>query len=435
LKKKARLRMGKLNKKETAAASKPDLDFAIVKIADLDPNDNRELDEELVQRLMLSIKGFGQLSPILVNRENQILDGGHRFEACKRLGREEIAVVYRDGPKMAVRILANTIRKDLNFNQKLEAAKWVEENHARPRGRPKKEGVADGEVYQTDAAGVNIYRNVGNFPKHTKHLVVEYGIYPSAVAYERALFIKEHCVNRVFELIDAGVLSYGFAYNEIALKIPLNKQKTALHNIDDLAAGASVETKGVKKAVREALKKTRHEKRNIPVDPKAPADEADKYVVARVVPDWLTESMDDLRALPVGDFLIDEGIVCVAAPNYMIGDAAELIRSWKFHTRGIATVHDGQTSGDAPYILFAGLTWHILVATRYKKQPLHMFDKIDPITKHPHPSQYIAEVAEIMFGETPLTEGRKLDMSATEDDHEGWVSWKKKFGMACNGES
>ncbi|MDR2693193.1 MAG: ParB N-terminal domain-containing protein [Chitinispirillales bacterium] len=132
-------------------------DFAVVPISALDPNDNRELDEELVERAMLSIGQFGQLSPIIVSRDNEILDGGHRYEACRRLGHESIAVVYRDGPKMAIRIQANTVRKDLNFNQRLEAAKWVEENCVRPRGRPKKVDNVD-KVDAGEVKKVHLFR-------------------------------------------------------------------------------------------------------------------------------------------------------------------------------------------------------------------------------------------------------------------------------------
>lgn len=48
---------------------------------------NRAINEGLVNRLMKSINeiGFIDARPILVNRDHIIIDGQHRFEACKRL--------------------------------------------------------------------------------------------------------------------------------------------------------------------------------------------------------------------------------------------------------------------------------------------------------------------------------------------------------------
>jgi N6-adenosine-specific RNA methylase IME4 len=218
------------------------------------------------------------------------------------------------------------------------------------------------------------------------------------------------------------------------MKVPRDKQKSFLNQIGVGDDDADVEPKAAKKAVREARRKARAKKHGIPANPLAPANEADKYMVVRVTPDWLSESMDDLKALPVGDFLIDDGVVCVVAPNYAIGDAAELIMAWKFHIRGIMTVHDGQMRDNSPYEMFAGLTWHMLVGTRHKKQRINTAYKINPVACVEDPAAEAIMQTSMLFATNLKMDGRRLDISATEDDHDGdWVTWKKKYGDAGSG--
>jgi len=73
---------------------------------------NRHVSERLVAQQMLSIKqnGFIKSRPILVNKYFEIIDGQHRFEACKRLN---IPVPYAiiDGDTMGLTIALNTSQK------------------------------------------------------------------------------------------------------------------------------------------------------------------------------------------------------------------------------------------------------------------------------------------------------------------------------------
>jgi len=57
-------------------------------------NDNRPIDERHVAKLMRSIKKYGLLVPILCDKQDNIVDGQHRYEACKR-GGYELAVQVR----------------------------------------------------------------------------------------------------------------------------------------------------------------------------------------------------------------------------------------------------------------------------------------------------------------------------------------------------
>lgn len=58
-------------------------DYRLFKLRD----DNRNVQESHVLKLMKSIKkmDFTEANPVIINENNEIIDGQHRFEACKRL--------------------------------------------------------------------------------------------------------------------------------------------------------------------------------------------------------------------------------------------------------------------------------------------------------------------------------------------------------------
>ena len=71
---------------------------------------NRVLNEGLVKRLMKSIQEIGYIAgkPVLVDSNNAIIDGQHRFEACKRLGVEVVySVINTDADKAVIELNAN----------------------------------------------------------------------------------------------------------------------------------------------------------------------------------------------------------------------------------------------------------------------------------------------------------------------------------------
>lgn len=49
-------------------------------------NGNRDLKEPNIKAIQNQVQQFGQRIPIVVNERNEIIDGQHRLEACKRLG-------------------------------------------------------------------------------------------------------------------------------------------------------------------------------------------------------------------------------------------------------------------------------------------------------------------------------------------------------------
>ena len=54
-------------------------------------DDNRDINDSHVEELTKSMKKSGQLMPVIVNEDMEVMDGQHRVKACEQLG---IPVAY-----------------------------------------------------------------------------------------------------------------------------------------------------------------------------------------------------------------------------------------------------------------------------------------------------------------------------------------------------
>ena len=88
-------------------------------------NNPREIPMESVQKVMNSIREFGNNQPIVVDNENVIVVGHTRWKALKQLGKAKAFVVKRDFPKgqaMAYRIMDNRSGEESKWSNKLLAS-------------------------------------------------------------------------------------------------------------------------------------------------------------------------------------------------------------------------------------------------------------------------------------------------------------------------
>lgn len=87
-------------------------------------NNPREIPMESVQKVMNSIKEFGNNQPIVVDSDNVIVVGHTRWKALKQLGKNKAFVVKKDFPKgqaMAYRIMDNRSGEESKWSNKLLA--------------------------------------------------------------------------------------------------------------------------------------------------------------------------------------------------------------------------------------------------------------------------------------------------------------------------
>ena len=88
-------------------------------------NNPREIPMESVQKVMNSIREFGNNQPIVVDNDNVIVVGHTRWKALKQLGKAKAYVVKKEFPKgqaMAYRIMVNRSGEESKWSNKLLAS-------------------------------------------------------------------------------------------------------------------------------------------------------------------------------------------------------------------------------------------------------------------------------------------------------------------------
>jgi len=73
---------------------------------------NRSVNRTSLKNLMVSIskKDLLEENPIIVNQKFEVLDGQHRLEACKQLGKPVHYIVHKDGGIQDVQLLNSAVR-------------------------------------------------------------------------------------------------------------------------------------------------------------------------------------------------------------------------------------------------------------------------------------------------------------------------------------
>ena len=83
-----------------------------------------------ISALVANISELGLLSPILVNKQHQLLAGERRLTACRELGWTDIPAIIMDTAdaerELAVEFAENRYRKDFNLEEIVDAGIQME---------------------------------------------------------------------------------------------------------------------------------------------------------------------------------------------------------------------------------------------------------------------------------------------------------------------
>jgi len=155
---------------------------------------NRPIDNERIQELMESIQTFGLLVPIIINKENELLDGERRVRACQAIGLKEIPFIRRKEGFDEASVIANYIRENLSVEQ----VAWIlKEQEGTQEEISKKFGISQGRISQL--IGKRIYSRIERKSrKWTKPRHVKRYILPENVSVR----VQKHAVEIVFKLND-----------------------------------------------------------------------------------------------------------------------------------------------------------------------------------------------------------------------------------------
>ena len=77
----------------------------------LDKDNPNEMDDLKMQGLSETIKKFGFLEPIVVDQNNMMVDGEHRFKVLKELGEKEIPVIRVNVDALDKKMIRQTMNK------------------------------------------------------------------------------------------------------------------------------------------------------------------------------------------------------------------------------------------------------------------------------------------------------------------------------------
>lgn len=109
-----------------------------LKLIEVEPNKNQprmKFDDEKIEDLANSIKEYGVIQPIIVNKKNdyyQIVAGERRWRAAKKAGLTEIPAIirtYSEQKNKEVALIENIQREDLNPIEKAKALKEIIEKY------------------------------------------------------------------------------------------------------------------------------------------------------------------------------------------------------------------------------------------------------------------------------------------------------------------
>lgn len=82
-----------------------------------------------INSLAVSLKQYGQISPIVISKKNILIAGGRRLEAAKLLGWRTINAIISDAPgdlaKLEIEVEENIQRRDFSPEEIAEATKKI----------------------------------------------------------------------------------------------------------------------------------------------------------------------------------------------------------------------------------------------------------------------------------------------------------------------
>lgn len=196
-----------------------------------------------ISALAANISELGLLSPILVNKQHQLLAGERRLTACRELGWTDIPAIIMDTAdaerELAVEFAENRYRKDFNREEIVDAGIQMERIESI---KAEERRIST----QNNNAAKSVKAEVENFPHQevgkTRDIVARrLGI--SGKQYERMKFIVEHSADLSegqYTDWNTGVIStnkaYGLIKKELEPKLPAKKNSASADNNDELQA-------------------------------------------------------------------------------------------------------------------------------------------------------------------------------------------------------
>jgi len=389
----------------------PDFNIGYVKLPEAEP-DAPPLDEEAIKTLEKSIGQGIQLHPIVINSQNVLLCGRHRYEACLRLKRATISAKrVTCTPKQEADIITqeNTVRRKLSLQEKMFQINKFLAPYVRPAGHQ-------------DSNSLNLdylYNDLGE-------AAVEAGYFGSRAAYFQGKNIVEKCIPDVIKAYDKDEISLYRAFKFASTK-PTRQASLLTRMMDKRKDDADKPT---------SQNMTAAQKTHTTADVAAQYDfpgRMDKYEVIHVAPDWHAPNvLKKTKRLPVGKFICPDAAVFLDCPASMIDLAIEVFDHWKIHYMGFFTV-DSRNAISLPLSYVSREQLCVVIGTADKDCPLETNGdkRIEPHYVADDPRDAVVRILTDYFGVKGYMRGCMLDMTSTVPI-EGWDVLELKFRKNTN---
>jgi ParB/RepB/Spo0J family partition protein len=138
-------------------------------------SNRRKIDREAVFAIAASMEKLGQFEPIIVRKETRgvlkpsttlvLVEGGHRIEAAKSLGRKTISAVYFEGDEDAARVFELTQSLARANNTVLDRAKFLTELVRRVLGESRAKELAQPGGRQPGDKGISKTARALGYPR------------------------------------------------------------------------------------------------------------------------------------------------------------------------------------------------------------------------------------------------------------------------------
>jgi site-specific DNA-methyltransferase (adenine-specific) len=194
-----------------------------------------------IKLLAESISSVGLLQPIVINENNELVDGQRRIKACIQLGRTEIPFYQVNLEQIVLgEFHANSNRKEFTTSERVAISNGIEEylrKHSRGMGRPRANQIAENESSSDltntlkSSFGNNSKNNVAKLTTFSGRLMDNvskyFGISRNTLDKEKKIVEAAEKDPQSFEdvrqKVDNKKLSVDKAYNKIQQQMKKNE--------------------------------------------------------------------------------------------------------------------------------------------------------------------------------------------------------------------
>ena len=376
-----------------------------------------------VPGLAESIKSLGQISPILIDKNNVLIAGECRIKARQLNGDTHIDAIYvpdeMTSDRLDMEISENIERQGFTVTEKVDIAIELEQRikeGGERRGKSKQDIEKSDDVNPDGGPGLGM---------ETRDYVAKRAGFKSSRSYRNAREVTEKAIPEVVEAMDKGQLSITGAF-KIA-NTPKRKQLSALEEAKRFYDSDGTE---LAKSQTERRKVKRKDRLGLPQ--KTPKHQ--QFNVIRFAPDWVGMPECEILDTPINDFASPRiAVLAIECNSSTLPQTFNLLDHFGFGYAGIVTIHNPKIPDTVSYHFVNSKSSHIVFGMRVgdgdvgEVIQLNTVRKISPVLSR-NTTDLESALLPIIEQLFPNSEDRRIDMSSSVK-RKNWICWRTSYGI------